>query len=364
MIVLGFVPFAASVLLVFASRALSRFLSPPAAAVLLTLLALATSMATGIVLCVAAFNALARLPFGAAAGHWSPTTARPWDQLPDGGGQVAAAAVTVLLAAAGLCLARCGRDLIRARRACRDLAVDGNGLVITPDESPTAYTLPAPAGAIVISAGMLRLLSAGECRALLAHEAAHLRHHHARYVLLARLAAAANPLLRPVARDVRLAVELWADQAAVAEVGDRRLVARALARASLAAARPRRRPGISLAIAETDVRARVHALTDRPPRLRAWAAVATLALTVASGGAAGVLALAAHQQVEIAQLASAQATSARITAARITAARMASAHVASARIASAHVASARPAPARLAIAHPAWARASAPGRLG
>jgi hypothetical protein len=114
------------------------------------------------------------------------------------------------------------------------------------------------------------------------------------------------------------------------------VVARALARASLAAARQRRRPGISLAIAETDVRARVHALTDRPPRLRAWAAAATLALTVASGAAAAVLALAAHQQIEIAQLASAQATAARIAAARTEPVHAAPAHARPAHLAAAH----------------------------
>ena len=95
--------------------------------------------------------------------------------------------------------------------------------------------MPAEAGAIVVSTGMLTLLDAQERRALLAHEAAHLRHHHARYVAVAELAVAANPLLRPLARGVRLAVELWADQVAAQEVGDSRAVARALARASLAA---------------------------------------------------------------------------------------------------------------------------------
>ncbi|MEP7023398.1 MAG: M56 family metallopeptidase [Actinomycetota bacterium] len=337
MILLGLVPFAASLLLAFTSRGLARFLSPPAAAFLLTLLALATSMATGIVLCLAAFSELARLPFVAAVGGWSRTTIRPWDHLPRGWGDVATAVVAVLLAAAVLYLGRAARDLLLARQACRALPADTGGLVITHDDRPTAYTVPARTGAIVISTGMLRLLSAGERRALLAHEAAHLRHHHARYVLLAQLAAAANPLLRPLARDVSLAVELWADQAAVAEVGDRHVVAQALARSSLAAARQERRPIISLAIADTAVQVRVRALTGRPPRLRAWAALAALTLTVASGAAAAALTLATHQQIEQAQLASARATAA---------------HPGPVRIAAAH-----PGPGHVVFTHPAAARA-------
>jgi hypothetical protein len=167
---------------------------------------------------------------------------------------------------------------------------------------------------------------------------AHLRHHHAAYVLLAQLAAAANPLLRPLAGHVRLAVELWADREAASEVGDGRLVARALARASLAAAgesRLRRvappavAPPAALPPAEapsavlppavapptvllsavapsaaaTHVRARVTALTGRPPRRRRWVAAALVMLTLASGAAAAALAWDTHQQIEIAQLA-------------------------------------------------------------
>lgn len=307
MMLLGFIPLAASVLLACTSGGLSRRLSPCVAAPLLTLLALATSMATGVVLCLAAVSELARQPFFAAAGGWSLATARPLEQLPASWGMLAAAVAVVLLAGACGYLVRASRELVQASRACRRLAVGRDKLVITGDERPAAYTVPAWSGAIVISTGMLRLLSADERRALLAHEAAHLRHHHAGYVLLARLAAAANPLLAPLARHVSLAVELWADQVAAAEVGDRRIVARALARASLAANRQDRRPALALAIGDTDVRARVRALVDAPPRLRRWAVAVALALTLASSAAALTLTWATHQQVEIAQLANLQA---------------------------------------------------------
>jgi Zn-dependent protease with chaperone function len=312
MMLLGLIPLAASVLLSHASGGLSRRLSPRSAAPLLTLLALATSAATGVVLCLAAFSVLARQRVVAAVGGWSLTTWRQWDQVPARWGLLAALVAAGLLAGAVMYLARISRELVRARRACRRLVVGDDKLVITQDEHPTAYAVPAGQGAIVVSTGMLRLLSADERRALLAHEAAHLRHHHASYVQLAQLAAAANPLLRPLARTVRLAVELWADQDAAKEVGDRRIVARALARASLAAARQDRGPGVALSLAETDVSARVRALTNRPPRLHPWAVAAALTLTLASSATAATLTWTMHQRVEIAQLAYAQAHAAAL----------------------------------------------------
>jgi beta-lactamase regulating signal transducer with metallopeptidase domain len=307
MMLLELIPLAASVLLALGCGSLSRRLPPWLAAPLLTLLALATSLATGVVLCLAAFSALARQPLVAAAGGWSRATLRPLSQLPPGWGLLAAVAAGVLLTAALVFAVRAMRDLVAASRACRKLDAGHQKLVITRDDRPTAYSLPARTGTVVVSTGMLRLLSADERRALLAHEDAHLRHHHVGYVLLAELAAAANPLLRPLARHVRLAVELWADESAAAEVGDRRLVARALARASLAASAAGGRPGVRLAIAETDVGARVRALVDQPRRLHPWAAAAALALILASSAAAVTLTWATHQRIEVAQLASVQA---------------------------------------------------------
>jgi Zn-dependent protease with chaperone function len=308
MIALGLVPFACSVLLALTAGRLARRLSPAAAVPLLTLAALATSLATGMVLCLAAFTALARDPLVAAVGGWPDDRAHPWSELPAGWGIAAAALAGVLLASAVGYLARVAWDLARARQACRQLTPADGQLMITPEEHPTAFTLPVPLrrGAIVVSAGMLRLLPADERRALLAHESAHLRRYHTGYVLLASLAAVANPVLRPVARQVRLAVELWADQLAAHEVGDARVVARALARASLAASRPQQPGGFRLAVAESDISARVHALTHLPPRFRPWAAASVLTLAVAASAIAIALALAVHNQIEIAQFVSAR----------------------------------------------------------
>jgi Zn-dependent protease with chaperone function len=312
MIALGLVPFACSLLLALTAGGLSRRLSPPVAAPLLTLTALATSLATGIVLSLAGFTALARLPLIAALGGWPDDRLHAWTQLPAPWGIAAAGLVGLLLASALVYLARVAWDLARARQACRQLPRAGDQLMITPEEHPSAFTLPVPlrGGAIVVSAGMLRLLPADERRALLAHEAAHLRRYHTGYVLLAAVAAAANPLLRPVARQVRLSVELWADQLAAREVGDGLVVARALARASLAASRPSRPGGFRLAVAESDVSARVRALTSLPPRFRPWAAASALALAVTSSAIAITLTFAVHNRIELAQLVSARTVSA------------------------------------------------------
>jgi Zn-dependent protease with chaperone function len=313
MITLGLVPFACSLLLALTATPLSRRLSPAAAAPLLTLTALATSLATGIVLCLAGFTVLARVPLIASLGGWPDDRLHAWTELPAACGVAAAVLAGGLLASALCYLARVIWDLARAHRACRQLPLTDEHFMITPEEHPTAFTLPVPlrGGAIVVSAGMLRLLPADERRALLAHESAHLRRYHTGYVLLASLAAAANPLLRPVARQVRLAVELWADQVAADEVGDGLVVARALARASLAASRPSQPGGFRLAVAESDVSTRVHALTQVPPRFRPWAAASVLGLALASSAIALTLTFAVHSQIEFAQFISARTVAAR-----------------------------------------------------
>jgi Zn-dependent protease with chaperone function len=312
MMLLALVPVAASVVLALASGGLARRLMPALAVPLLTLLALATSLATGLVLCLASFGAVAQLPFLAARGGWSGGALAPGNLEP-GWGLAVGAVAAGLLAAAVIFTVQAARDLARAGRACRQLGGPSR-LVITEDDRPAAYSVPTLAGAIVVSTGMLRRLTAPERQALLAHEEAHLRHRHGLWVLVADLAAAANPLLRPLAGRVRLATELQADDDAAREIGDRRAVARALARASLAvsAADPgpgRRGPGLrgSLAMAQTDACARIRALTEPPRGRHPWAAAAVLALILTSSTTALSLTWAMHQRFETAQLVYAQA---------------------------------------------------------
>lgn len=165
-------------------------------------------------------------------------------------GVVALAAVTGGTASAA-------RSLARQHQARRVPIPDGDLLVIEV-ETPTAFAVPGRHPHVVVSTGMLELLDADERRAMLAHERAHRRHGHHRFIVATEVAAAMVPPLRPAARRVRFATERWADQDAAREVGDPKVVARAIARAALAR---RDEEGSALALLGSDVAARVEALT-------------------------------------------------------------------------------------------------------
>lgn len=227
-------PSVVSLVLAATGNRLARALPPPTAVRLLTLAGLVTALATGFVLAVIGFVAFAQLPAVAALGAWSARVVADRQPVPLGVGAACALACTALMAMAMRRFVSAGRDLTLAEAACRRLGPGTDGLVVLSDEAPDAYVLPGLTGRIVVSTGMLRAMPGPERRVLLAHEAAHLRHRHYLYVQVAELSAAANPLLRPLAQAVGSAVERWADEAAAAAVGDRAVVARAVARASLA----------------------------------------------------------------------------------------------------------------------------------
>lgn len=190
---------------------------------------------------------LVRIPALARLGHFSLDVVAsgqfpsPWTAVPAG----------ILLGAAlfttGAFAFRRTRALGDARRHARELPGLGE-LVVTGDAAADAYTVPGRPGRIVVSTGMLDVLDEGGRTALLAHERAHLASRHHWFTAAARLAAAANPLVRPLATAVEYVVERWADEAAAAAVGDRRMVAQAIARAAVAAkaTRPRRSVGAVL----------------------------------------------------------------------------------------------------------------------
>lgn len=283
-------PILVAVVLAASGGRLGRRLHPAVAVPLLTFAALVTALATGFVLAVAAFDAAAVLAPVAKLGHWSAAAVRPGGTASVGLGAAAGLAVGMLLAASVHRATRIGVDLGHAVATCRRLGPGAGGLVVLQDDQPDAFALPGVRGRIVVSTGMLRVLPPDERRVLLAHERAHLAYRHDVYVQLAGLAAAANPLLRPVAREVDRGVERWADEVAAAEVGDRRLAARALARAGLArAGSPVDARGLALHAAAQPggVGARALALLQPPPRRRRWPAAALIAVTlVAVSGAA------------------------------------------------------------------------------
>lgn len=301
-------PLAASVLLWLTAAKVGRRLPPATAVRLLSFAALATALATGFVLAVAAFDAAAQLPPVAALGHWSAAGVRAGGSGSVTVGVVAGLTVALLLAAAVRRAARSGWDLALAALTCRRLGPGVGGLVVVEDEHPDAYALPGIGGRVVVSTAMLRALPAEERRVLLAHEHAHLAHRHHLYIQLAELAAAANPLLRPLTTSVRAAVERWADEIAATEVGDRHLTARALARAGLAhaAAATARRgsaPAVALGAADSGVGDRARALLAGPPRHRRGVAGALIALVVVAIGAAAQTAYSTEHRFERAQAA-------------------------------------------------------------
>jgi beta-lactamase regulating signal transducer with metallopeptidase domain len=184
------------------------------------------------------------------------------------------------------------RRLRRPARALLDLP--GDELVVLPDPLARAFAVPGPAfagvrrGRIVATDSLLRVLTPAQRRVMLAHERAHLDGAHSVALSLARLAAAANPLLRPAAGATAFLSERHADERAAHEVGDRRLAASALAVAALAGADPSSTwDGIGH-FHQIGVIERVRALRDpyrrgRPLGLVLAAAGAVIALAAVTG---------------------------------------------------------------------------------
>ena len=121
--------------------------------------------------------------------------------------------------------------LLRQHRALR--VEHTRPIHVAHSHKPYAVTLPGRAGLIVISTAMVELLDEDEQRIVVAHERAHAHYRHDRYLLTAEFAAAVLPPLRALAKRVNYSIERWADEAAAAACGDRRLVAITLGKVAL-----------------------------------------------------------------------------------------------------------------------------------
>ncbi len=246
-----------------------RHLRPAFAAGLLTLLITVAATATAVLVGIfAAMFLIQVLPVGTpldrclaiARSHEGPT----W----------LGAGAFVMLLGMGASLRSALRRLPPRMRA------EPGPLVVLPVDEPTAFAVPGKPGHVVVSAGMLRRLDGDERRVLLAHERAHLRRHHHRYLWVASMAAAVAPPLEPLRRRIRFATERWADEDAAGEVGDRRLVARTIARAALAQSDG----APAMALAGLGVRARIDALLEQPKARRASHLAGFTGLLVAAVG--------------------------------------------------------------------------------
>ncbi|MEU2775104.1 M56 family metallopeptidase [Streptomyces sp. NPDC007162] len=213
------------------------------------------------------------------------------------------------LAVSAWTLVRSALRQTRAFRAARTEAGRGpaaGDLCVVDSPCPDAYALPGRPHRIVVTTGMLRNLDGGEREALFAHERAHNAGGHHYFLAAAEFAAHCHPALRRVRDVIRLAVERVADEAAARAVGDRRLTARAIARAALAGqgdggvARPAFVPGV----ASGPVPRRVHALLAAPRRERragAWIALLLAGSAGLSCGASVTGMVDFHHRVEVAQ---------------------------------------------------------------
>ncbi|MFE2323206.1 M48 family metalloprotease [Streptomyces sp. NPDC059385] len=187
---------------------------------------------------------------------------------------------------------------------------DGDVLVLPGDEVD-AFALPRyrrrPAR-VVMTSGMVAALKPGEHAALLAHERAHLAGRHHVLAAVADLSAMVHPAVRSLTKLLEFHLERWADEAAAIAVGDRKVMAGAIARAALAGAAQRRRPdaGYPVLSATTGpVPQRVEALLlPRPAapqrgarRAEAWGLTLTVALSTV---AAVAVAYGLHEYVEYA----------------------------------------------------------------
>lgn len=289
-----YLPLLVPALAAVAARPLAARLPPVVATWLLVLSSLALALASSAVLGLLALTALVRIPLVESVGEMSGPVISRHDPASVPVAIAAGALLAAALTVAGRALWRRVAALTAANREASRLRGSGQ-VVVIEDEAADAYTLPGMPCRIVITAGMLRALSPPEREVLLAHERAHASGLHYLFTAVARLSAAANPLLWPVATAIGYTVERWADERAATLTGDRELAARAVAHAALAAAAaPPRRPARTAAVLGVvsipsrmrrpgPVPRRVAALLSPPPRPQLLLLAAAVLLVAVSG---------------------------------------------------------------------------------
>lgn len=293
-----YLPLLLSGLFALTAPVLAQRLPPTAATWLLSVGGLLAAAGSTAALTLLGFTLAAQNPLLADRGHWSEQVLRHADPVAK---PVAILAITTF----ALLALRAAAAALRRLTALRDayqlaaaLPAPGGELAVIDHPDLCAYAVPGRPGRIVVSTGLLRTLDARERRAVLAHERAHLTHRHHLHQTVAHLAAAANPLLRPLPHAVALACERWADEDA-ATTCHRDTVANALTRAATPT-RTLPTPAVVLAAAITDITTRVHALRAPPARLTLWRITLPLGLLAATALA---IAQAAHDTERLFELA-------------------------------------------------------------
>ena len=163
---------------------------------------------------------------------------------------------------------------------------DGVDVARLPTDVAVAYSTDAGRPQIVISDGLVELLSAGELDAVLRHELAHLRNRDGRLLRVLAGFDAALPALRRVTQITRIAIERSADEtAAGADPRDRSTLAGALVRVAA--------PDMPAAVAgftsRSGVVERVSGLLGPPPAPTIARRTTAHLAVVGSGGSAALV---------------------------------------------------------------------------
>jgi Zn-dependent protease with chaperone function len=277
---------------------------PQPAVWLLTVASLALAAGSTAALCVLAIAGLSLVPVVARIGEWSPQTLQGMEIASVPVEATCGMVLAGLLVSAVVTGVRRFRWLRAVMRTVDHVPAHG-GLVVLPDAEPLAFAVPLRGGRIVVSRSMLGVLTSAERCALLTHERVHLRCRHHLFLVAVAVSTALNPLLWPLRSAVVFLLERWADEVTCDRMGDRRVVASAVAKAALAT---RTRVPFALGATGGPVPRRVAALLDtRTPRfdwrfVAVWCTAVTVAVTAWSVQASVEAAADLHNGIEIASV--------------------------------------------------------------
>ncbi|WP_306318926.1 M48 family metalloprotease, partial [Streptomyces sp. CC224E] len=191
------------------ARLAAQRLHPRTATRLLTRVAAVMAVCSTVCLGLLMVVGTAQLPGNPLPDGWSDPEVRaavPQDEI------AGKAAIPALIAVVAACARTVWRHFALRRRAHAALAgLPATRVAVLPDPRPYAYALPGGGGGrVVVTTALLDRLSSAERRALFAHERTHLTARHHRHLLTVRLAARANPFLRPLSSAVAYTAERWA----------------------------------------------------------------------------------------------------------------------------------------------------------
>jgi len=305
-----YLPLLIPVLAAAAARPLAARLDPREATWLLTAAAVVLAGCSTVALALLAASAAARVPAMASLGHYSGSVVHRADPTSAVTGAGAALVLIVAALAVAVAFRHRARALAESYRRAARLHDDGT-VVVVRDTAVEAYALPGWPGRIVVSGRLLAALDEPGRAALLAHERAHLAGRHHLFTTVAHLAAAANPVLLPLARTVDYTVERWADEHAAQVTGDRRLVAVTIGQVAMMAT-PARWPAATLGMVRAGSRRvsmawagpvprRVAALLGPPPRSRVLLVAAAVLIVMLTGACAVQAARDLHALLELAR---------------------------------------------------------------